>query len=250
MEERRRVPLTIPTADPHVCTPDVRHHVLGKVPFFAGLDHDQLHQVGDLCRVRGLTAGESVYLEGDPATQLYVVATGAMKTTRVSPEGRETLLDLLFPGDFLGSYPTQGAQEHADSAWAVTPTCLLSLDAGDFSTILRRFPSVALATLEGVSKRLSQSQDAVHRLSAAPVEKRLAATLLLVAEKIGEPWHGDGVLLQVPLSREDLASMTGAVTETASRILSQWRRDGLIDTGRRWVAIKDVAALERVRDGN
>lgn len=88
----------------------------------------------------------------------------------------------------------------------------------------------------------------MHRLSAAPVEQRLAATLLLISEKTGEPWQ-HGVLLRVPLSREDLASMTGAVTETVSRILSHRRRDGLIETGRRWVAIKDVAALEAVRDG-
>ena len=81
--------------------PDVRLHVLGKVPFFAGLQHEGLHQVEARCKVRGLTAGESVYLEGGPATQLYVVATGAVKTTLISPDDRETLLDLLVPGDFL-----------------------------------------------------------------------------------------------------------------------------------------------------
>lgn len=248
MEERRRVPLTIPTADPHACTPGVRLHVLGRVPFFAGLDHDDLHQVDTRCWVRGLEAGESLYLQGTPANRLYVVATGVVKTTRVNPDGRETMIDLLVPGDFLGSLPSRGADHYADNAWAVTPSCLLVLEAAEFLAILRRFPAVALATLEGVSQRLSQAHDAVHRLSAAPVEQRLAATLLLVAEKTGEPWQG-GVLLQVPLSREDLASLTGTVTETVSRILSGWRRAGLVETGRRWVAIMDVAGLERVREG-
>ena len=177
-----------------------------------------------------------------------MVATGIMKTTRINADGRETLLDLLVPGDFLGTYPTQGVEHYADSAWAVTPTCVLVLDSRDFSAILQRFPAVTLATLEVVSTRLSQAQDAVHRLSAAPVEQRLAATLLLIADKAGSPWQG-GTLLQVPLSREDLASMIGAVTETVSRTLSTWRSDGLVETGRRWVAIKDVAALQALRDG-
>jgi CRP-like cAMP-binding protein len=107
---------------------------------------------------------------------------------------------------------------------------------------------VALAALEGVTLRLSRTQDAVHRLSGAPVERRLAAVLLLVADRVGEPWK-DAILLQVPLTREDLAAMTGAATETVSRVISQWRREGLVETGRRWVAIRDRAALERLREG-
>jgi CRP/FNR family transcriptional regulator, nitrogen oxide reductase regulator len=247
VEDRRRVPLTVPTAGPHACPPDVRIQVLGKVPFFAGLDHDELHQVDDRCRVRGLTAGEPLYLEGQPAGNFYVVATGILKTTRLNPDGRETMFDLLVPGDFLGTYPTQGVDHYLDSAWAVTPACVLVLDSRDFTAILQRFPAVTLATLSAVSARLSQAQDAVHRLSAAPVEQRLAATLLLIADKTGDPWQG-GTLLQVPLSREDLASMIGARTETVSRVLSAWRADGLIETGRRWVAIKDVPGLQALRD--
>jgi CRP-like cAMP-binding protein len=247
MEERRRAPLTIPTADPQSCTPGVRLGVLAEVPFFAGLTHEDLHEVDRMCRVRGAQPGEAVYHEGQAATHLFVVATGAIKTTRFSSDGRETLLDLLFPGDFLGTYPGAAGTVYSDSAWAVLPTCLLTLPKQEFAAILRRLPSVALAALEGVGRRLSRTEDAVHRLSGAPVDQRLAATLLLIADKVGQPWDG-AVLLQVPLTRDDLAAMTGAVTETVSRVLSRWRREGLVRTGRRWVAIRDVEALQRVRD--
>lgn len=248
MGDRRHVPLTIPTADPHACTPDVRIQVLGKVPFFAGLSHDDLHHVDDRCRVRGLQTGQPLYHEGHPAGQFFVVATGIMKTTRLNADGRETMLDLLVPGDFLGTVPAQGVERYPDSAWAVTPACVLVLDSRDFSAILRRFPAVALGTLEAVSARLSEAQDAVHRLSSAPVEQRLAATLLLIADKTGTPWRG-GTLMQVPLSRESLASMVGAATETVSRILSRWRSAGLIETGRQWIAVTDMAAVRALRDG-
>ncbi|HEX6516218.1 MAG TPA: Crp/Fnr family transcriptional regulator [Nocardioidaceae bacterium] len=248
MEGRRLAPLTVPAADPHACTPRARLEVLSSVPFFAGLEHDEVHEVDRMCRARGVQPGERVYQQGDPARHLYVVATGAVKAGRSSADGHETVLDLLFPGDFLGTYPAAGHAAYPDTATAVLPTCVLALPSEDFSALLRRFPPVALAALEGVTLRLSRTQDTVHRLSGAPVERRLAAVLLLVADRVGEPWK-DAILLQVPLTREDLAAMTGAATETVSRVISQWRREGLVETGRRWVAIRDRAALERLREG-
>lgn len=173
---------------------------------------------------------------------------GRSGATRLSADGRETLLDLLGPGDFLGALPALGQEKYSDSAWTLTPACLLGLEAHAYTAIMEQFPSVAMATLKGVSRRLTESQQAVHLLSGAPLEQRLAATLLLLAAKVGEPWDG-ATLLQVPLSRDDLAAMTGAATESVSRLLSAWRRQGLIETGRRWIAIRDRAALADLRDG-
>lgn len=248
MDERRRIPLTLHDSDPHRCSPKVRIGVLGQVPFFVGLTAEQLSQINNRCRAQGFEAAAAVYHAGSTASRLYVVATGIIKTTRLTAEGRETLLDVLTPGDFLGSLPALGQEQYADSAWALTPACLLGLEAGDYTGIMEQFPSVAMATLKRVSQRLSESQQAVHLLSGSPLEQRLAATLLLLVAKVGEPWGG-ATLLQVPLSRDDLAAMTGAATESVSRLLSSWRRTGLIETGRRWIAVRDCAALAKLRDG-
>ena len=248
MEPRRKMPVTFPVANPHVCTPAVRLSVLGQVPLFTGLSADELAQVDRRCRAHGFAAGEAIYHIGDAASRLYVVATGTVKATRFNVDGRETLLDVLGPGDFLGALPALGQVQYTDSAWTLTPACLLGLDAGEFTTIMEEFPAVAMATLKGVSRRLTESQEAVHLLSGAPLEQRLAATLLLLAAKVGEPWDG-ATLLQMPLSRDNLAAMTGAATESVSRLLSSWRRRGLVETGRRWVAIRDHAALAVLRDG-
>lgn len=248
MKERRQIPLSIPVADPHVCSLHTRVSVLAQVPLFAGLSAAELALVNERFRAHDLQAGEAVYHEGLAADRLYVVATGAVKTTRLSADGRETLLDLLSPGDFLGALPALGHDEYTDSAWMLTPGCLLGLDASDFTAVMEQFPAVMMATLQGVSRRLTESQDAVHMLSGAPLEQRLAEALLWLTDKFGEPWEG-AILLQVPLSREDIASMTGAATESVSRVLSRWNRDGVLDTGRRWIAVRDHAALTRLRDG-
>lgn len=247
MAQRRSTPLVVPTADPHVCTPGVRLRMLARVPLFADLDVHDIAQVDRHCQAHAFEAGAVVYHAGASATRMYVVATGAVKAVRPALDGRETILDLCAPGDFLGAVPALGEDVYSDTAWAVSASCLLGLEAHDFDAIMERFPAVARATLRGVSRRLSQAQQAVHLLAGEPLEQRLAAMLLLIADKMGRPWGG-GILLDVPLTREDLASMTGAAPESVSRLLSGWRRAGLIDSGRRWIAVRDLKALHALRD--
>lgn len=244
---RRSIPLLNPEANPHACTPSVRLHVLGLTPMFRDLSPQDLVKVDAHCRVHSFNSGDAVYHAGQDASRMYVVATGAIKVLRPAADGRETMLDLCGPGDFLGAVPALGQATYSDSAWAVAATCLLGFDAGDFTTILSEFPQVALATLRGVSRRLSVAQQSVHLLSGAPLEQRLAAVLLLLLEKVGGPWEG-GMLLRVPLSREDIASMVGATPESVSRFLSAWRKNGIIESGRKWIAIHDVQALEQLRN--
>jgi len=220
--------------------------MLGRVPLFESLDAEELAYVDGHCRAYAFDAGEVIYRAGAPATRVYVVATGAAKSTRPGAGGRETLLDVCGPGDFLGAVPALGQRTYTDWAWALTPSCLLGLDAAEYETVMSELPAVAMATLKGVSRRLSDAQQAVHLLAGAPLEQRLAAVLLLLMEKLGRPWEG-ATLLDVPLSREDLASMTGAATESVGRLLSSWRRAGVIDSGRRWVAVRDLPALVRLR---
>lgn len=248
MNKRRQIPLSMPIADPQACSSAMRITVCQRVPLFEGLDAQQLAQVNRHCRARNFDAAAPVYGEGDVATHIYVVATGAVKTTRLAANGRESLIDLLTPGDFLGALPALGQKHYAESATTLTPACLLGLDTPEFDAIVHEIPQVAVAALKGVAHRLTQSQQAIHMLAGAPLEQRLAALLLVLADKVGKPWN-EAMLLDVPLAREDLAAMAGAATESVSRLFSQWQREGWIDAGRRWVAIVDAARLEQVRDG-
>ncbi len=248
MNTRRHIPLSMPNPDPQACSLAMRIAVCQRVPLFADLDAQQLAQVNRHCQARNFDAGARIYVEGDAATHLYVVAIGAVKTTRLAADGRESLIDLLTPGDFFGALPALGQRRYVDSATALTPACLLGLDAPEYDAVMREIPQVAVATLKGVAQRLTQSQQSIHMLAGAPLGQRLAALLLVLADKVGKD-RGNALLLDVPLAREDLAAMAGAATESVSRLLSQWQREGWIDAGRRWVAIVDTVRLEQLRDG-
>jgi CRP-like cAMP-binding protein len=93
-----------------------------------------------------------------------------------------------------------------------------------------------------MAERLQTAHETIRQLSAFPVERRIASVLLKLSEKLGEA-HDEGLLIQVPLARQDLADMAGTTVESASRVMSQFQKQGLIRSGRQWVAITDLAGL-------
>lgn len=249
MPSRRNSPLDLEPIEPHMCSVELRLEILSHVPFFAGLPERAITEINRHFIERGFTAGETIYFAGDPAAHLYVVADGKIKLLRHTWIGRDVLLDLLTPGEFFGSLSTIEDDYYPDTAQAQTAACVLSISSDAFRAVLDSYPQAALKVLDITAERLKSAHETIRQLSAFPVEKRIAHTLLKLGEKIGQK-DSVGLLIQVPLSRDDLAEMTGTTTETASRIMSQFQKDGLVESGRQWVAIKDQNRLAAILDEN
>lgn len=245
MPERRKSPLEPESIEPQQCSTELRLKILGQVPFFRGLSPQDLAAVNRLFRERGFAPEETIYFAGDPAERLYVVAAGKVKLMRHTAGGKDVLLDMLTPGEFFGSLSALGDAEYPDTAQAQTEVCVLGIGSEEFRSILKDLPAVALAVLDLVAERLKEAHERVRQLSAHPAEQRIAYALLKLAEKLGQE-REVGLLIQAPLSRDDLAQMTGTTTETASRVMSRFQKDGLIRAGRQWVAIADRAGLETI----
>lgn len=241
----RRTPLSSPGSDPRACSLGARVNALARVPFFAGLDHETLHHVDARATMRGVDAGEAVFLAGQPAARLYVVATGAMKATGTTSEGAEVLLDVLGPGSFLGTLPALGGTTYAEDVWALTAGCVLAFTEAQFDAVLDEHPTVARAALAAVGQRLRATQRRIERTAEASAPARIASTLLMLATRLGVD-QGDRILIDVPLAREDLASLAGCAPETVSRSLAAWSRDGVVESGRRWVALRRPEDLAEV----
>lgn len=245
MAEKRRTPLETEEISVEMCSPDVRLRALQGVPFFKTLQPAELAETNRRFKEQGFEPDQPIYFEGDPAGYLYVVAAGKVKLMRHTRSGKDVLLDLLEPGEFFGGLSPLANETYAETAQAHTSVCTLRIDKATFRSILTANPSVALGVLEITAGRLQAAHERVRQLSAYSVEHRIAFTLLKLAEKFGEQQPGR-VLIQTPLSRDDLAEMTGTTTESASRAISQFQKAGWIDAGRQWVAItnrKELAAV-------
>ncbi len=245
MTGRRKSPLEIEVTESQMCSVNLRMQVLGQVPFFGGLSQADLEQVNILFHEHGYGPNETIYFAGDPVKHLMVVADGRVKLMRHSLSGKDVLLDILTPGEFFGSFSTQSNEVYPDTAEALTQACVLWISIQDFHHILEKHPQVVLKVLDITAARLQAANERVQQLSALPVEGRIANLLLVLSAKFGKPSEV-GLLIQVPLGRDDVAAMTGTTPETASRVMSQFQKDGLIRTGRQWVAIIDQVSLEGI----
>jgi CRP-like cAMP-binding protein len=183
------------------------------------------------------------YHAGDPATHLYVVAAGKIKLIRHTLQGKDVLLDLLGQGEHFGSLSPNPQLEYEDSAQALTSACVLVIGSEAFRAILVRYPAVSLRLVDLIQERLQSSQRRIQWLSLQSVEQRIAYLLLHLAEKFGQP-SPLGTLIQIPLSRDALSEMAGTTPESASRSMSRLQKQGYIESGRQWVAVRDIEKLK------
>lgn len=246
---RRRTPIepTILHQELH-CSIENQRRLLGASPYFASLDPDQISDVQASFRQHHYAEGDPIQVAGEPATRLNIVAAGMVKMVRPTVDGQDVLLDFLGPGEHFGSLAALGSATYQEDITAHTACCILYTTAETFQELLRTYPSVAVSSLEMVAARLRDAQSTIEQLSAYPVEHRVASTLLHLAEKRGKAQES-GTLIEMPLSRQDIADMTGAKVETVSRVMSEFRRSGLIDSGRRWISVLDHEALANIADG-
>lgn len=247
MKPRRKTPLEIKTTEPHMCTVDLRLRLLGQQVFFYQLSTGDLILINQKFSETGYGPEDFIYQAGDRASHLFIVAEGRVKLFQTSANGKNVLLDLLAPGEFFGSLSALGTPEYPDTAQAQTHTCVLKISSDDFRQILDTHPGVTLKILEALSQRLHAANDRFFLISSAPVEKRVAVTLLKLADKFGRK-RRLGRLIETPLSRENLAEMTGSTPETVSRVISQFQKEGWIDTGRQWIAIQDISAIQQLAE--
>jgi CRP-like cAMP-binding protein len=244
-ERRRTSPVEPVTISPLSCSIDEQRRRLGQAPFFRGLGDADLEEVLAVFAPRHYPDSAPIHHAGAEATRLSVIAAGMVKLARPTRDGQDVVLDILGPGESFGSLAELGDAAHRETATAHTQCCILSTTSGAFHRILTHYPAVALAALEIVAGRLRESHDTIEQVSAYPVEHRVAATLLKLADRAGTP-EGAGILIEMPLSRQDLADMTGATVETVSRVMSEFRRAGLVESGRRWIAIRDRDGLAAI----
>jgi CRP-like cAMP-binding protein len=248
MIDRRRSPVEPITVNPLQCTPIEVRRILAGAPFFRRLAAADVARIAAGFRQTHVAAGETIHRAGDPATRLCIVAAGMVKVARPTPDGQDVVTDILAPGEFFGSLAQLGDAVYAEDVTAQTATCLLTISTEEFQSLLERYPPVALATLEFVALRLRGAHETIEQLSAYPVEQRVAATLLKLANRLGRS-EGSATLIEMPLSRQDLADMTGATVETISRVMSDLRRAGIVESGRRWISILDHERLLQVAGG-
>ncbi|PFG35189.1 CRP-like cAMP-binding protein [Sanguibacter antarcticus] len=220
--------------------------VLAQVPLFTGLSTDELAGIDERMVSLSWAHDDVLYTAGEPAEHLYLLAAGRAKAFQPTPAGHDVVVALLVPGDLFGGLRTLGQPTRTETVQALTTTCALRIESSAFRDVLTAHPSIALRLLDDTNALLVQARSDVTQQSTATIAQRVATTLLRLADRLGQERADGSTLIQVPLSRKDLAGMTGSTPESVSRVMSRLRKDGVIASGRRWTAILDRERLTEV----
>jgi CRP-like cAMP-binding protein len=210
---------------------------LARCPLFAGLAADELRAVRAAGGERALGRGETLFQEGEPAEMFLVVLTGRLKLTQLGADGGEVIVRYVGPGEMCAVVALVDGGAYPATATAVRDSRIVAWHRDRIGELAARMPALALGALRVLSGRVRELQDRVRELSTERVAQRVARALVRLARQVGTRVDG-GVLLDMPLSREDIAKMTGTTLFTVSRLLSAWEADGIVVTGRERVVIR------------
>jgi CRP-like cAMP-binding protein len=221
--------------------------IVKSVPLFLSLTPQDWESVADMLIGRCYPKDAYIFHAGDPPEALYIVWIGQVKILRHSEEGRDIVLDVIGPGHMFGEMAVFDGAPYSASAQAMEDVAVVAILRPDFFRLLEKYPSVALAVISELSRRLRNANDLVHSLAVERVERRIARMLLKLAAATAQR-NTNGLVIDLPLTRQDIADMTGTTVETAIRVMSRFRKQGLITTERGRVVILDPEGLRNVAE--
>lgn len=220
---------------------------LTTIHLFADLPSPTRTRVAERLRLKRVERGGFVFLEGQPASNLSLLAQGRVKVIRETDEGREVILRQINPGEIFGAAGVWGEPIYPASARAQEDVVVLQLPAADFTALMVEQPDLALAVIRELAHRLREAEARIRDLQSERVERRLARALLRLANKTGTKTDS-GIEVGVHLTRQDLAELAGTTVSTASRTLSSWDQQGIVEASREKVVIRRPHALVAIAD--
>ncbi|MBV9580870.1 MAG: Crp/Fnr family transcriptional regulator [Chloroflexi bacterium] len=219
---------------------------LANVGLFADLSPAELNGLAALMRPRTYARDEVIYLRGDPGTAFYVIATGRVKITLTSPDGKELILRRLGPGDFHGELALLDDEPRSADAVATESSALLVLQRDAFRQFLAEHPAVATKLLGTVSHYLRRNAELIQDATFLDVPARLARILLELAGGDGaDNLPPAGAVIPDRMKQAELASLVGATRESVNKWLGSFEKQGLIRIERGQITLLRPSALRQ-----
>ncbi len=226
---------------------DIRK-ILEESEIFGSLPANVLDELAPHFKATEVVKGEYLFFEGDPSERIYLAPRGRIKVVRHSPEGKEVLFEVVPAGRPFALLSGIERFPLSASAVAMEDCTLLSISSERFLQLLGSNPELSMSVIHDLLGRLREARDRIRSLALERVEQRIARVLLTLVNSLGRRSEGR-VLLDLSLTRQDIAAMVGTTVESAIRTMSKMQKDGILKTapgGR--IEILDVEALRKISD--
>ena len=219
---------------------------LRNVSLFNELDEAGFRELERLAQPAVVSRGGFVYAPRDPSDQVYFLRSGRLKISKLTPEGKEWILNLVEPGEMFGETSLAGENNRRDSAEALEDAAFCSVRRDAFLGLAGNNPALSLRLMRVMGERRRQMETRLEWVLFAGVQERLVDLLLDLGRRYGVP-APEGLALHIQLSQKEISQLIGSTRETTSSTLNQLRKGGLILIKRRRLIIRNLEHLERSR---
>jgi len=216
--------------------------LLQKVPTFARLTNDQLALLARSVGTQIFERDEAIFHQGSIGSTLFIIVHGQVRIFTTSEAGQELTVTMFRDSDFFGEMALLDGQPRAASAEAICRTTTLTLYRAAFLHTIDACPPIAASVLEVMTTRLRQSNSVAEQLANLSASQRVVRHLCDLATRYGIA-DGGAIRIDMHLTQDDLASLSGTTRETVNRVLASLRDQGLIRVERARVSVLKMQQL-------
>ncbi len=193
--------------------------------------------------IQSFTKGSVIFYQGTPNTGIYCVQSGIVGLRKTDERGNAVLLNLIHPGQTLGMRSFFAGTDYMASAEALAPTTVCFIPGQVLRELAQTNPELDLEFLKHISRELGEAHDTILANTSHPVRARMAHFLLSLKERYGEEKNSGEVVIELPMTRHDIADLLSTRPETIARTITAMTRDGLVRFAGRQATLFDVEAL-------
>lgn len=226
---------------------DLEYESLKTTGLFDGLDEQALQEAFAARRDVRRGPGEYFFFQGDPAEAVYILVEGQVKLLQLTPEGQQVIHRIIAPYTLFGIIGAVKEAAYPVTAESVDASRAMRWSHADLQKLITRYPQIAQNAMQMMANHVTESQDRFREMATERVERRVARALLRLVRAAGKKTP-EGIEIAMPVSRQDLAEMSGTTLFTASRILSDWERRGLVRAGREHVVVIKPHGLVKIAE--
>jgi len=219
--------------------------LLRVTPIFSRLSPADRKTISEVSRVQHFDKGETIFEQDSPSDAFYAITSGRVKIFKMMPSGKDVILEVFGPGDPLGAVAAYMDRPFPAGAVAIEETTCVIIPRAAFFRILETQPSLVRGLLLGLTTRLVELTNRLAEMTGGRIEPRFARLFLKLAAEMGKADRG-GTFIPLPLSRQELADMTGTTIETCIRIMSRWNKDDVVRTEKDGFIVLDRTELDRI----
>lgn len=213
-----------------------------ELPLFSALGKAEVKEIAPYFSEQDYPKRATIFSEGDPSDWFYVVETGKVKITKLSQEGKEIILEIISPRQFFGGVAVVRGFPYPANAVALEPTRVIRCSRTNLLKVLDRFPVVMLGIMQSIGDRIKEFHESTRNIALEKVGARIAALLIKLSEQSGHKTP-EGVVIDMKLTKQDIAEMVGTTVETSIRTMSKFKKSGLVAEKAGKVCIKNLAGL-------